>query len=131
MPVAAAVRASEIAALRALLQTLLPPEGAPRPALAEQRAGYDGMGLSQGLPEGAVVEDVRIGSLPAERVRTPGADGSRALLYLHGGGWVLWGGLLCGVVGQSGPKMPKLEGDGLVRRGVTLTGSLAASNTIS
>jgi monoterpene epsilon-lactone hydrolase len=89
MPVAAAVRASEIAALRALLQTLLPPEGAPRPALSDQRAGYDGMGLSQGLPEGAVVEDVRIGALSAERVRTPGADGSRALLYLHGGGYMI------------------------------------------
>lgn len=58
-----------------------------------------------------------------------GLGGLHVTGSLHGGGWVLWGGLLCGVVGQSGPKMPKLEGDGLVRRGVTLTGSLAASNT--
>jgi acetyl esterase/lipase len=73
----------EIAAVRAMLAAR------PRPtALTERRLRLDALGSQYGLPEDVVREAVTVGGVPAEWTSTPAADASRALLYLHGGGYV-------------------------------------------
>ena len=61
----------------------------PRPAeLAERRRRLDALGGSYPLPADIRVEPTRANGVPAESTEAPGADASRALLYLHGGGYV-------------------------------------------
>ncbi len=80
-------RDPEIGGVRALLASM--------PAAAEEgstdwvarRVGMDAFGGMAPLPEGLGVEAVDIAGLPAERLTPAGADGARALLYLHGGGY--------------------------------------------
>ena len=61
----------------------------PRPAeLAERRRRLDALGGSYPLPADIRVEPTRANGVPAEWTEAPGADASRALLYLHGGGYV-------------------------------------------
>jgi acetyl esterase/lipase len=67
---------------------------ANRPVLAgatleEQRAGMESVVGGFPLPEDVVVEDVRIGAMPADWVSMPDSKKSRVVLYLHGGGYVL------------------------------------------
>lgn len=42
------------------------------------------------VPRSTLVEQVTLGGVPAERVSAPGADPHRAVLYLHGGGFVVF-----------------------------------------
>jgi acetyl esterase/lipase len=60
-----------------------------RATLAQIRSG---MGLNDGrlsLPAGVRRESVNVGGVPAESFTPAGAAESPALLYFHGGGWVL------------------------------------------
>ena len=65
-----------------------------RPAPTEQdvgqsRARFEKMGELLGRPADAKCEPVKAGSVPAEWVDAPGCDPSRAVLFLHGGGYVI------------------------------------------
>jgi monoterpene epsilon-lactone hydrolase len=74
----------EITALRELLALR------PRPDdIAERRKGFDA--FTQVFPTAGdiVVEPVTANGVPAEWTSAQGADTSRAVLYLHGGGYVI------------------------------------------
>ncbi|MDO9712322.1 alpha/beta hydrolase [Paracraurococcus lichenis] len=73
----------EVQAIRDLLAAR------PRPAdLAERRKRLDALGGSYPLPRDVRVEPATAHGVPAEWTEAPGADASRVLLYLHGGGYV-------------------------------------------
>ncbi|HXU98884.1 MAG TPA: alpha/beta hydrolase [Caulobacteraceae bacterium] len=55
----------------------------------ELRAAYDGIGAAFPTPPDVVLETIEIGGTPAEWSTAPGAAGDRAILYLHGGGYVI------------------------------------------
>jgi acetyl esterase/lipase len=55
----------------------------------ELRALYDGLGATFPTPDDVVIERVDAGGVPAEWSRPPGAAADRAILYLHGGGYVI------------------------------------------
>lgn len=72
-----------IEAVRALLASR------PRPTeLAERRHRLDALGAQYPLPADVRIEAVRANGVSAEWNSTPGAETSRAMLYLHGGGYV-------------------------------------------
>ncbi|MDB5375188.1 MAG: Alpha/beta hydrolase fold-3 domain protein [Belnapia sp.] len=72
-----------IEAIRALLAAR------PRPTeLAERRRRLDALGTQHALPADVRIEPVSANGVPAEWNGTPGADASRVLLFLHGGGYV-------------------------------------------
>ncbi len=72
----------EIAALRALLASR------PRPtSVAERRDRLDALGAAYRTAEDIRLESVSADGVPAEWSVAPGADASRVLLYLHGGGF--------------------------------------------
>lgn len=74
---------AEIRAIRDLLASR------PRPAdLVERRKRLDALWGAGSLPEGARIEPVSANGVKAEWGSTPGADASRVLLYLHGGGYI-------------------------------------------
>ena len=73
-----------IAAVRAHLAKLPPTE-----SIAERRAMYDRAEGVFTLPPGTAVEPVTAGGRPAEWICPAGARGDAALLYLHGGGYVI------------------------------------------
>lgn len=77
-------RDPEIGGVRALLAAMPASEADDWTA---RRAGIDGFGDMQPLPEGLTVEALDRAGLPAERLTPVGADAARALLYLHGGGY--------------------------------------------
>lgn len=56
---------------------------------AEHRKLDDLMLRSQRLPRGTTVSPVPVGDLPAEWVQGPGAGPQAAILYLHGGGFIM------------------------------------------
>lgn len=63
-------------------------------SLAERRAWFDVMveiyaGHPIPLPEGTRVESVKVDGIPAEWIYPPGADAERAVLFLHGGAYIL------------------------------------------
>jgi len=75
---------AEITALRAKL--------ASRPRsddYQQRRRDLDARGLAYGLPADVTVEPVTAGGVRAEWTATPGARRDAALLYLHGGGYVI------------------------------------------
>src|SRR4051794_38700606 len=73
----------EIDAIRAMLAAR------PRPAdLAERRRRLDGLGAQYALPPDIRVESADAEGVPAEWTATPGADPTRAILFLHGGGYI-------------------------------------------
>jgi acetyl esterase/lipase len=75
---------AEITALRAKL--------ASRPRSADykqRRRDIDARGLEYGLASDVVVEPATAGGVRAEWLSTPGADRNAAILYLHGGGYVI------------------------------------------
>jgi acetyl esterase/lipase len=64
----------------------------PAPAgqdVGQSRARFEKMGELLGRPADAKCETVKAGSVPAEWVDAPGCDPSRAVLFLHGGGYVI------------------------------------------
>lgn len=74
----------EIAALRAKILSR------PRSAdYKQRRRDIDERGLANGLPGDVKVEKVSAGGVPAEWTSTPGAARDAAILYVHGGGYVI------------------------------------------
>lgn len=75
---------AEIAKLRELIASR------PRAAeIAQMRIDSDARGRAFGLPADVMVEPVTANGVRAEWTWTPGADPSKVILYLHGGGYVL------------------------------------------
>ncbi len=74
----------EIVALRELLAQR------PKPTeIAERRQGFDAFVQVFPTSTDIVVEKVSANGVPAEWNSAPGADSSRAVLYFHGGGYVI------------------------------------------
>jgi epsilon-lactone hydrolase len=74
----------EIAALRAKIASR------PRsPDYEQRRRDTDERGLANGLAADVRVEKVSAGGVPAEWTSTPGAVRDAAILYVHGGGYLL------------------------------------------
>ena len=78
----------EIAGVRALLASRQPEPGAPAPSIAQRRAAMDAFGEMGSLPPGCLHEPVTAAGVKGERVVPTGAIEGRAMLYLHGGGYV-------------------------------------------
>jgi acetyl esterase/lipase len=75
---------SEIASLRAMIASR------PRASeIAQMRIDIDQRGKAFGLPAGVTVQPVDANGVRAEWTSTPDADPSSAILYLHGGGYVI------------------------------------------
>jgi epsilon-lactone hydrolase len=74
---------ADIAAIRSLFASRERPTGA-----AERRQRLDDFGRALGVPEQARLEPIQIDGVPAEWSTTPEADPARAVLYLHGGGYM-------------------------------------------
>ena len=75
-----------IRAVRAHLAALPPPDGL---SVADRRAQYEKAEKVFALPPGMTVETVEAGGRPAEWVRRSSSRADAALLYLHGGGYVI------------------------------------------
>jgi monoterpene epsilon-lactone hydrolase len=74
---------TEIAVIREMLAAR------PRPAgLAERRQRLDALGGQFPVAADIMIEPVDAGGVPAEWTASPGADRSRILVFLHGGGYV-------------------------------------------
>jgi acetyl esterase/lipase len=74
----------EVATLREMLAQR------PRPTeIAERRQGFDAFAQAFPTAGDIVVEKVSANGVPAEWTSAQGADTSRAVLYLHGGGYVI------------------------------------------
>lgn len=74
----------EITALRALIASR------PRATeIAQMRKDIDARGLNFGVPPDVKVEKISANGVPAEWTSTPDARLDRAILYLHGGGYVI------------------------------------------
>jgi len=74
---------ADIARIRAMLTSR------PRPTDPEERRQrLDAFGQALGAPDDARLEPFEIAGVPAEWSATPGADAHRAVLYLHGGGYM-------------------------------------------
>jgi acetyl esterase/lipase len=69
----------------AMVRGLLKPDA----SLEEMRATADGFGELTGPIDGIESETVIAGGVPAEWVWVGGADASRVILYVHGGGYVI------------------------------------------
>ena len=77
---------SEIEAVREMLRAMV---GGPALPDDQMRVMYEQWGLSHPLPAGTEVTNITLGGVPAEKIVTPGAAADTALLYLHGGGYVI------------------------------------------
>ena len=73
----------EVAAIRAMLAAHPRP-----PELEERRKRLDALGAQYQIPADIRLEPTSAGGVPAEWSEAPGADPTRALLYVHGGGYV-------------------------------------------
>jgi acetyl esterase/lipase len=77
------------AQLQQLVQMLRARPIAEDPTLEERRAGFETMAAAFPLPEVSECRPVDANGVPAEWVTGPGADREGAVLYLHGGGYVI------------------------------------------
>ena len=84
-------RDPEVAAMREMFAAIQPQPGAPTPTWPERRVQIDAMGAAAPLPDGVTVETLSLGGVPAERVTPTDADASRAIFWLHGGGYCIGG----------------------------------------
>jgi len=75
--------------LQAIIQQLKANPLLGRPSLAEIRAGYEQVGTMFPIPPDVKCEPVTAGTVKAEWVTAPGAASDRAVMHLHGGGYVL------------------------------------------
>lgn len=73
---------------RALVFLFSRPIGPPLP-VRFQRLWLEAMSTGGVLPPGTTVERVRLGGQPAERIVPAGVDPGRAVLFLHGGAFVI------------------------------------------
>ncbi|HUZ14254.1 MAG TPA: alpha/beta hydrolase [Caulobacteraceae bacterium] len=85
------LRDPEIRALRDAMAAFAPPPDAPKSTWPERRAGIDAMGAAAQLPDGCEVAPIALGGVAAERIAPKGADATRAIFYLHGGGYCIGG----------------------------------------
>ena len=69
-----------------MLKSFRPPT---EPTIAEMRAGIEAMAGAAVIHADVQCEKVSAGGVPAEWVVAESADGARAILYLHGGGYVI------------------------------------------
>lgn len=76
----------QLAALNAVLRERGKPE---KPTVAEMRARIAEVGEKFPAPAEAEVVRLTVADCPAEWVAAPGSDTDRAVLYLHGGGYVI------------------------------------------
>ena len=74
----------EIAALRAVMAARPKPKD-----IAEMRHNIDARGLSNEVAADVTIEAVDAGGVKAEWTSTPNANPLRAILYVHGGGYVI------------------------------------------
>ena len=74
----------QIVALRALLAQRPRP-----PAIADRRLSFDAFAKVFATADDIAVEKVSANGVPAEWTSAPGADTGRAVLYVHGGGYVI------------------------------------------
>ncbi|HYW03523.1 MAG TPA: alpha/beta hydrolase [Gammaproteobacteria bacterium] len=77
---------AEIDAVRELLAARAESRGE---SLEEMRSGIDALAEVFPTPKDVSLEPVHAGGVPGEWIRAPGAAPERALLYLHGGGYVI------------------------------------------
>ena len=63
--------------------------GRPPPTVAEERASYGLIADIWPVPHDVSIMSVEVAGRPAEWVAAPGAGHGRAVLYLHGGGYVI------------------------------------------
>lgn len=63
--------------------------GDGRVSVPELRARLDEMMLAPGLPDGTAVTELDAGGVPALRVETGSVDDSAAIVWLHGGGYLI------------------------------------------
>lgn len=75
--------------LQILIQQLKSQPVLEAATIAEMRAAMETMSGMFALPPDAESQPVRAGGVPAEWVSVPGAAHHRAILYLHGGGYVM------------------------------------------
>jgi monoterpene epsilon-lactone hydrolase len=73
----------EIEAIRKILSSQPRPSG-----LAERRARLDSLGKRHPIPSDIGLQEVDANGVPAEWSAAPAADSSRAILFLHGGGYI-------------------------------------------
>src|SRR5580658_940919 len=84
-------RNPEIAAMAQMMAAMAAPADAPKPSWDERRAGINAMGAAAPLPEGVTVEPLTLGGVPAEKLMPKGADATRTIVWLHGGGYCVGG----------------------------------------
>ena len=75
--------------LQQIIQMLKAQPIAGRPTVQETRANFEQMGALFSVAADVKCEPVNAGGVKAEWVTAPGADAGRAVLYLHGGGYVI------------------------------------------
>ena len=76
----------ELAAIVEQLRSFLTGE---EPSVAEMRRRFEGLAASFPVAADVAIEPVSAGGVPAEWISAPGARRDRAVLYLHGGGYVI------------------------------------------
>ncbi len=77
---------AEITKLKQILREKALPAGA-QVTLEQRRKGMEKVAFK--VAEDIVIEHVKVGGCAAEWLRAPGTDAQRAILYLHGGGYVM------------------------------------------
>jgi epsilon-lactone hydrolase len=75
--------------LQQIIQMLKAQPIAGHPTVAETRANFEQMAALFPVAADVKCEPVNAGGIKAEWVTAPGADAGRAVLYLHGGGYVI------------------------------------------
>ena len=78
---------SDLAAIRGLMALVTAHSEYPEQSVEEGRARNDLHGLSVPMPDGCDKCTISIGGVPGEKLTPRGADPSRVLLCLHGGGY--------------------------------------------
>jgi phosphinothricin tripeptide acetyl hydrolase len=77
--------------MAAIMASLAPPPGAPERPWSERRMGIDAMGAAAPVPDGVTVTPLSLGGVAAEQITPAGADATRTIFYLHGGGYCVGG----------------------------------------
>src|SRR5487761_636266 len=75
--------------LDSLIQMLKAQPIDPDASIEKTRAGFEQMTVMLPVEADVKCEPVSAGGVKAEWVAAPGADAGRAILYLHGGGYVI------------------------------------------
>ena len=78
-----------ISQLNTVIELLTSRERPDNPSIDDSREGFERLARFVGGNTPADIENVDAGGTPAELVTAHGAPGSRTVLYLHGGGYVI------------------------------------------